>query len=800
MANNQRAVGFLLLLASLFPFVTASSISHLREGGVARTPTVLANGSVALRGTRVELRNNLYFPSGPDVFYIDGKVDLLVNLTSRSTTDSKHVYCVVDGRAVITALPEEDDEEIEGLLFSCDLSFLSIGGLHTVAAYASYTGGASLLGDVKHFTRSSLDEISNSDEKSSSHQQLLKLSEATLRRLTPSSTGILGVYYTTYQQETAQLYQNISKASGRPPVTFDNVLSSNGTLQFQDSLWKYYPNLTSPAWEGLSIFSQTPALGMYCYYRKRSNESFGEIPDCPEASHVLQSHAALMTSAGFEFIAPDATNWDEDPRNISNGADLHQLRPTEIIAEEWANMRLSGSATPQLSTYDRVNVGGVLYQWYLSEFFNNETLLNLDMIFKNRNTERVPGNDKVYIIADEPTLDYQIVRSIQDNEGRRDIVTPIMWSAPDASGNYERNGYLKYFSPCVDIFNGTRFFSADSFFSLDTPCNHIKSLHSSIGDVWTVSSGLPMNSIPFGGLRYNGLFLKKQFYDVFSDPNPTDVLFAPSWNEFAANAHEMPTWDITNPLFVASGASTTDPDRYTIFFDGMTSERSRTIEPSLEDGGYYYETFASCMRVYRLQAFLGLVGDGLGCEVAGEECCTIHADELFVSVWSFYYMNASTGEQDFLLTADAGEAALMRSNTSYKEICSPQLDGNVNSSYVCNNQTLIWSGGPDADVLKGPFVLFSNVSASVSNTVPFVRCIASEPPLRHFIDGTGLCNGGTKDVILGYGGALQGGLFSRKIRRCAIGNGTTVVKAWYTTTDGLCNEGDVEEAIIGYAI
>ena len=146
-------------------------------------------------------------------------------------------------------------------------------------------------------------------------------------------------------------------------------------------------------------------------------------------------------------------------------------------------------------------------------------------------------------------------------------MTPIMWSAPDASGNYEANGYLKYFSPCTDTAaSGARFFSADSFFSLDKACRHLKSLHSPIGDVWTLSSGLPINSSPFsGGSRLNGLFLKKQFYDVFADPLPTDVLFAPSWNEFAASAHSMEMWDISNPLFVASGAGLQDPDKATIW-------------------------------------------------------------------------------------------------------------------------------------------------------------------------------------------------------------------------------------------
>ena len=119
---------------------------------------------------------------------------------------------------------------------------------------------------------------------------------------------------------------------------------------------------------------------------------------------------------------------------------------------------------------------------------------------------------------------------------------------------------------------------------------------------------------------------------------------------------------MNNPYFYASGARPDDPFRALIFFDGFTSERSRTIEPSAVDGGRYYETFASCMRVYRLQvrqltsnsgycthelqqqksirtppphlpasqAALGIVSDGVSCDVAGEECCEITADEVCV--------------------------------------------------------------------------------------------------------------------------------------------------------------------------
>ena len=197
----------------------------------------------------------------------------------------------------------------------------------------------------------------------------MRASEAALRAATPPTTGILGVYYTTYQNPISQLYQNRSRDTGLPPASMDDVVCSDGKLQLADSIWRYTPNASFPSWENGLFMSQEPALGMYCYFRRRAGETWDRygMADCPEASHVLQTHAAELSSSGFEFIAPDATNWDGDPTDASNGADLFQLRPTEVIAEEWANMRLAGEATPSLSTYDRVNDGGVLYQWYLRE-------------------------------------------------------------------------------------------------------------------------------------------------------------------------------------------------------------------------------------------------------------------------------------------------------------------------------------------------------------------------------------------------------------------------------------------------
>lgn len=334
-----------------------------RLGPVIRSPKAEFVGGTAVPASPGEWESHPFYQGAAIFSALPPGLILSVRLhrtaESPSATHPPDVRCVVDGRAVIPA-------HRDGGNVSCDLSFLSFGGMHSVAAYGVHSDarGATLIGAPLFFRVNA----SGADEAdaglASAAAARLTASESTLRAATPNGTAALvGVYYTTYQQYTSQLYQNVSKALGAPPLTMDDVLR-NASLRFADSIWKYYPGGVDPT---NNYMSHAPALGIYCYYRRRANESSGPIADCPEASHVLQAHAAELSAAGFTFIAPDATNWDGDPRNASNGADFNQLRPTEIIAEEWANMRIAGEATPQLSTFDEVNAGGVLYNWYLSE-------------------------------------------------------------------------------------------------------------------------------------------------------------------------------------------------------------------------------------------------------------------------------------------------------------------------------------------------------------------------------------------------------------------------------------------------
>lgn len=798
--------------------------------------TVLALGAAAMVQQRVTdarsmpgkiLENSLYPGS---VVHVVNESAKLVHHTSSAI---QAVLCVLDGKAVW--------ESTCGSVCTCELTSLNAAyGLHTVAMYSRVDGLISVLEPAA--TIDIYRGPSTGNEESAAR---LKSARTTLEQLTPNGTGSLGVYYTTPQQEDSQIYQNITSTYGWT-WTMEDVLR-NSSLIFADSIWKWAASVAGESFKQIKhgMMAHTPALGIYCFYRKRSNESYGYMPDCPEASHVLQTHAAEMSAIGIDYVMPDATNWDQDPRLTGYGSDFHQLRPTEIMAEEWANMRLAGKNTPTLGTFDRVNLatvppyagqgGGVLWQWYLSEFFNNQTLLDLDMILMTKDTPR----RKIYTIADEePSVNYSAVRAIMYNGGAEDIVTPWMWAARDPSGNYEANGFLKYFSPCVAL-NASRspHFTTDApFVNLSVPCNHYKTVHSPIGSMWTISTGLPMSNVPFGGAKWNGLFLKKQWWDVLADPSPTDYLFMPSWNEFISFDANMSGWDMTNPYFYSLGAKSDDPDRYNLWMDGLGSERGRTIEPSLQDGGHYYTLLASCMRVYRLQGYLGVVSNGSGCDVEGEECCTVQDNERFTLVWSFDSPDrAKSTTPDAVLTSDLSEVASFTA-AGWTQLCNPwdmSTGGNGGPTAVCANMSLPWQT-PNADipaqfdpaftVVRGPFALYSNVSANITGTVGLVRCVVVPSTgatgaayTRHYLStqpaGCNSPNGaGVVEYILGYASATRNSLMIRDLHRCyttVLGSrpehaATGVATAagaghWYTTANGPCVQGDVDEGVLGYA-
>jgi hypothetical protein len=749
-----------------------------------------ARGVVVKGGDSAILRpsGGIYAIGGSPVYKADAERGVTLSAAAAAA------WCVLDGRGVLRATCSAGvcDCVIDGAAGAGS-------GLHSVAMYEVREGQA--------FRLRAPIWLQLSGGAGAPQRSVV---DAALRAATPRGTGRLGVYTTSYSYAWAQVYQNITRVFNRT-VTMEDVIANGGFIN--SSLWDYQSAAASPRWATGpgSIFQDRPLLGIYCLYKKRANESAGLMPDCPETSSVLRTHAALMHAVGIEFVAPDSTNTDADPRWLPGESDFTVLRPLELMADEWAAMRAEGLATPQLSIFARVS-GGPLWRWFLDGLYNNETLLSADLILRSNASSGGGFSKKVFFAAaqpaspDRPGWDKATVDEIAENGGRDDVVVPLMWQSPNATSKWEESGFLSYVSPCVS--NGS--YSTDAPWVTDAPCDHRKTHTSPIGAVWTASAAVPAGSVPLLGHKLHGLHLKKQFWDVLADPNATDFLFSPSWNEFVANAVNLTVLG-TNPFFAMLGARRDDVSRASLFVDSFAAEHSRTLEPSVSDGGHYFELLASCMRVYRLQRALGVVSNGTGCSVAGEECCAQRADESFTLVYSFDAPWRAPGRGgDAVATSDAAEARSLAA-AGWREVCAATTTMRADGAptLACTNTTLRWlqpadgsSHDPAYSVLRGPFLLYAHASgANVSGAVPIVRCVVGGDPPRHFLDSSPACEGGAAETVIGYAAGARSGGFASALSRCWSADGGGM---WYHSLRGSpfgdCAEGDTLQAVLGYVI
>lgn len=72
----------------------------------------------------------------------------------------------------------------------------------------------------------------------------------------------------------------------------DVVQNESGTAQ------GFYYQVT-PAGDGSGL----PNGGYYCIYRKRANETAGEVPDCDGIEETLTRHAGELVGAGVSFVS-----------------------------------------------------------------------------------------------------------------------------------------------------------------------------------------------------------------------------------------------------------------------------------------------------------------------------------------------------------------------------------------------------------------------------------------------------------------------------------------------------------------
>lgn len=673
---------------------------------------------------------------------------------------------------------------------------------------------------------------------------------ATLPFASASETGSLlppvGILYEVWHGFTATTYGNISQQGGTPLSVEDVLRAPNGTYSLFDVLDKYGARSAADNF----FYQEQPVGGYYCLYRHRDGEE-GLIPDCDGISATAARHAAELTSLGVSYVAVDATNLGTPSRE----AEVIQVRPAEVLFEEWAALRRAGVTTPAITAWQRAEAGATLWQGWL-DLYNNASYDGL--------TARAPpnapggaGGKKIFFVPSG--ADAGIVANITSNGGRNDVVVVPMWANDHKGGQ----GEWAFMAPCTNGSSVNAGAAATYTTSVigqgrgASACYQQIALGSPLGSSLSFSPSyqLMYGSVPFSSAnKYDGLTFKRQWATLWEVvgaalDSAAAVSASPSSTESAPGegAAQALTGALPDNLFLSSyneWTSQPQPNRYpqpwaismgmwgdnessSLFVDTYGTSLSRDIEPSAREGGdAIFNILASCLRVAAVVsagvaevaadlrgssrsdgAFAGLgaaglrtvVGAGAGpsglssCAVAGEACCAYNeTSDGYVPVWSFAAANGS----DFMAAVDPEEPG-----TGYAEVCT----GYPGNTDFCYNPSVLGS----IAAWRGPFVLHSGgcgiVSAGVPSgvpvtpsltlpgRVPLFRCVL--PTGAHFLASDAACSGAANSaaVPLGCAHAYRSSNMARPLRACV-----DQAQLHYHITDGVCADGDVDRGVLGY--
>lgn len=203
------------------------------------------------------------------------------------------------------------------------------------------------------------------------------------------------------------------------------------------------------------------AAGFYCLYRPRSGENITkDTPVCPNITNVARQHAQWLTSAGFDYIVVDITNWPVtgwigQQTSVPNN-DMTILRPLEVLAEEWLALRKQGVPTPSIVAWsyaicnNKMCMGTkedgsqyAMWRWILDEFYNNPNYGDIIYKVADDNDEM-----KKMLFLRSPNVpaynNASFVKMIETNGGRKDVKVYSMW----ADDNDFERGAWSFFSSC----------------------------------------------------------------------------------------------------------------------------------------------------------------------------------------------------------------------------------------------------------------------------------------------------------------------------------------------------------------
>lgn len=668
---------------------------------------------------------------------------------------------------------------------------------------------------------------------------------------------IVGMLYEGWHGPAAHAQAQVAAAGGTP-LSVEDVLRSNGTLTLNDVYGKY--NISD---EDAFYYQTRPVIpgesgadgSFYCIYRKRANESSGWIPDCPGITATLTRHAAQLLAAGITFVTMDGTNLG----NPSPEADTIQVRPMEVLFEEWSALRSGGTPTPYIAAWQRATTGCTLWQNVL-DLYNNASYA--DLVFKD------PVSGKlVFFVPDSP--DAGLVAQIESNGGRNNVIVQEMWALFDPA--LYPQGRWAFESPCTA--GGQYTTSVMGGGRGATGCGQYLTTNSSLGSVIGVSPSyqLSYGSVPFSAAgKFDGLTFKRQFGTIFdlaaaawraqaaaAAATAADSTAAAAADSTAATAPAAPATATGVPQYIYLSSYNeaisqpqpnpfnsayshsmglgSDPAGKSLFVDTYGASISRDIEPSVAMGSVLYDIMASCLRAVQLmstleaallqgggsavrvagelapptgtdraaalrllQAAFGSRADTLtSCSVAGEICCAYNeTSDGYAVAYSLQLNGAGGTAGDNLATTDATEVAhLTCPGCGWSQVCNAYGGG----TDWCTSGSVLSSHL----ALQGPFVLHSGgcrgAGGQLPGRTPVYRCASNSGTVLHFMDSDPSCTRGGipahAESQMGCADAALTSNMPRSLRVCAVVAGAG---PFYHSLDGPCDTGHTDLGLLGY--
>jgi hypothetical protein len=169
--------------------------------------------------------------------------------------------------------------------------------------------------------------------------------------------------------------------------------------------------------------------------RPRVQQSHADpaLPDCPNITATLTRHAAMLTDAGVDFVFADSTNI----QNAGYAADVLQLRPIEVLLEEWAALRAAGVPTPRVVVWQNLqDAAGDLWKSVVALYQDQRYA---DLLYR----DDAPGGTGKQVMFTTSSPAQALVDAI---EASGEVVVVTAWALHH---NYQ-SGELSFFSPCTD--------------------------------------------------------------------------------------------------------------------------------------------------------------------------------------------------------------------------------------------------------------------------------------------------------------------------------------------------------------